>query len=149
MPAPTAHHCTDIRLRNRLDELDRLHAFVAQFSSTSGLSTEIAFALTLAIEELVTNVILHGYEDAAEHAILVSLSLEAGTVVVALEDDGRSFDPTQTLAVDLSLDPQQREIGGLGLHFVRRTMDEMTYHRSGNRNHLLMKKRIGETGGRR
>ena len=52
---------------------------------------------------------------------------------------------TQAPAVDLSLDPEQRRIGGLGLHFVRSTMDEMTYHRRGNRNHLLMKKRIGET----
>jgi len=143
MPRPIGHPA-EIRLSNRLDELDRLHAFVAQFSSTSRLSAEIAFALGLAIEELVTNVILHGYDDAAEHEIGVSLSLEAGTVVVELEDDGRPFDSTRTSAVDLSPDPQRRKIGGLGLHFVRSAMDEVTYHRSGNRNHLLMKKRIGE-----
>ena len=144
MPLPAGHR-TEIRLGNRLEELDRLHAFVEQFSSTNGLSTDNAFALRLAIEELVTNVILHGYDDDAEHAIVVSLSLDAGAVVVEMEDDGRSFDSTQAPAVDLSLDPQQRRIGGLGLHFVRSTMDEMTYHRRGNRNHLLMKKRIGET----
>ena len=144
MPAPTGHRAK-IRLSNRLEELDRLHAFVAQFSSTSRLSAEIAFALGLAIEELVTNVILYGYDDAAEHAIAVSLSLDSGTVVVELEDDGRPFDATQTPAVDLSPDPQQRKIGGLGLHFVRSAMDEVTYRRGGNRNHLLMKKRIGGT----
>ncbi|MET0151349.1 MAG: ATP-binding protein [Candidatus Binatia bacterium] len=144
MLSPTGHRA-EVRLCNRLDELDRLHALVAQFSSTNRLSTEIAFALSLAIEELVTNVILHGYDDAAEHVIVVSLSLDAGAVVVEMEDDGRSFDSTRAPAVDLSLDPQQRRIGGLGLHFVRSTMDEMTYHRRGNRNHLLMKKRIGET----
>jgi serine/threonine-protein kinase RsbW len=143
MPAPTGHRA-ELRLSNRLDELDRLHAFVAQFSSTNRLSTEITFALGLAIEELVTNVILHGYDDRAEHAIVVSLSLDGGTVVVELEDDGRSFDSTQKPAVDLSPDPQQRKIGGLGLHFVRSTMDEVKYHRSGDRNHLFMKKRIGE-----
>jgi serine/threonine-protein kinase RsbW len=144
MPSPTGHR-TEIRLCNRLHELDRLHTLVAQFSSTSRLSTEIAFALSLAIEELVTNVILHGYDDAAEHTIVVALSLDAGAVVVEMEDDGRSFDSTQAPAVDLSLDPQQRRIGGLGLHFVRSTMDEVTYQRRGNRNHLLMKKHIGET----
>jgi anti-sigma regulatory factor (Ser/Thr protein kinase) len=144
MPSPTGHR-TEIRLCNRLHELDRLHTLVAQFCFTAGLSTEIAFALNLAIEELVTNVILHGYEDAAEHTIVVALSVEAGTVVVEMEDDGRSFDSAQAPAVDLSLDPQQRRIGGLGLHFVRSTMDEVTYHRRGNRNHLLMKKRVGET----
>jgi serine/threonine-protein kinase RsbW len=143
MSSPTGQR-TEIRLCNRLDELDRLHTLVAQFSSTSRLSTETAFALSLAIDELVTNVILHGYEDTAEHTIVVSLSLEAGAVVIEMEDDGRSFDFTQAPAVDLSLDPQQRRIGGLGLHFVRSTMDEVTYQRRGDRNHLLMKKRTGE-----
>jgi serine/threonine-protein kinase RsbW len=144
MPSPTPHG-TDIRLRNRLDELDRLHTLVAQFSAASGLSTEVAFALSLAIEELVANVILHGYEDAAEHTIVVSLSLEAGAVVVEMEDDGRSFDSTRAPAVDLSVDPLQRRIGGLGLHFVRTTMDEVTYDRRGDRNHTLMKKHLDET----
>jgi serine/threonine-protein kinase RsbW len=142
MPAPTGPRA-EIRLFNRLGELDRLHTFVARFSSTSRLSTEVAFALGLAIDELVTNVIQHGYDDAAEHVIVVSLWLDAGMVVVELEDDGRSFDSTRAPAIELSPDPQQREIGGLGLHFVRSTMDEVTYRRSGNRNHLLMKKRIG------
>jgi hypothetical protein len=44
----------------------------------------------------------------------------------------------------VSLDPQQRGLGGLGLHF-RSTMDEVTYHRRGNRNHLVIVKRIDET----
>jgi serine/threonine-protein kinase RsbW len=142
VPAPTEPRA-EIRLANRLDELDRLHAFIAQFSSTSRLSAETAFALGLAVEELVTNVILHGYDDGAEHEIAVAMSMDSGAVVVEMEDDGRPFDSTRMPPVDLSPDPRQRKIGGLGLHFVRSTMDEVSYRRDGNRNQLRMKKRIG------
>ena len=142
MPS-SARPAVEIRLRNRLEELEHLHASIEQFTSTSGLSAEGTFALRLAIEELVANVILHGYDDDGEHTIVVSLSLGAEAVVVALEDDGRPFDPTQAPAVDLSVDPLQRRIGGLGLHFVRTAMDEMTYQRRGSRNHLLMKMQLG------
>ena len=48
-----------IRLRNRLEELNRLHPFVAQFCSAGSLSSDDAFALSLALDELVTNVIEH------------------------------------------------------------------------------------------
>lgn len=132
---------SSIRLRNQLDELNRLHAFVTQFCLASRLPPADSFALSLALDELVTNVIVYGYDDGAEHEIVVALSMAGDTVVVEMEDDARPFDPTQGTAVDLSADPQHREIGGLGLHFVRRTMDEMVYRRSGGRNHLRMEKR--------
>src|SRR5262245_34495390 len=58
-----------IRLRNRLEELDRLHPFVAEFCQDGGVPAEESFALSLALDELVTNVIEHGYADGAEHEI--------------------------------------------------------------------------------
>lgn len=132
-----------IRLRNQLEELNRLHPFVAQFCSAGGMPADDAFALSLALDELVTNVIMHGYADRAEHEIQVALSLAGNNVVVEMEDDARPFDPTQPTVVDLAADLQHRQIGGLGLHFVRRAMDEMTYRRTDLHNQLRMRKRIG------
>lgn len=132
-----------IRLRNQLEELNRLHPFVAQFCSAGGLPSDDAFALSLALDELVTNVIEHGYADAGEHEIQVVLSMAGMDVVVEMEDDARPFDPTQPTVVDLAADLPHRQIGGLGLHFVRRAMDEMTYRRTDHHNQLRMRKRIG------
>ena len=131
-----------IRLRNQLGELTRLHAFVEQFCRARGLPSDDSFALSLALDELVTNVIVHGYADGAEHDIQVALSMAGDDVVVEMEDDARPFDPTQPTAVDLTADLQHRKIGGLGLHFVQRAMDEMTYRRTGRHNRLRMTKRI-------
>jgi anti-sigma regulatory factor (Ser/Thr protein kinase) len=131
-----------IRLRNQLGELNRLHPFVEQFCRAGDLPFDDAFALSLALDELVTNVIVHGYADAAEHEILVAMSLTGDDVVVEMEDDGRPFDPTRETAVDLGAELQHRTIGGLGLHFVQRAMDAMTYRRTDRHNHLRMRKRI-------
>jgi len=133
-----------IRLRNHLAELDRLHDFVSQFCLTAQLAPDDTFALSLALDELVTNVIVHGYDGHAEHEILVTLSLREDVVIVEMEDDARPFDPTQATAADLSADLQHRPIGGLGLHFVRRTMDEVVYRRDGRKNHLRMLKRTAQ-----
>ncbi|MBI1817817.1 MAG: ATP-binding protein [Deltaproteobacteria bacterium] len=142
MPPETDPPPRVIRLRNHLEELNRLHPFVAQFCDAGGLPSNDAFALSLALDELVTNVIVHGYGDHAEHEIQVALSMAGGDVVVEMEDDARPFDPTQPTAVDLAADLEHRKVGGLGLHFVQRAMDEMTYRRTGRHNHLRIKKRI-------
>jgi anti-sigma regulatory factor (Ser/Thr protein kinase) len=62
----------------------------------------------------VINVILHGYDDAAEHAIVVSLSLEAGAVVVEMEDDAaRSIPGKRPASICHSIRNSARS-GGLG-----------------------------------
>ena len=98
--------------------------------------------MSLALDELVTNVILHGYTDSAAHEIEVALSRVGGDVIVEMEDDAPAFDPSEGGVIDLSGDPEERQIGGLGLHFVRRAIDEMIYRRIDGRNRLLMKKRV-------
>src|SRR5262245_63765036 len=131
-----------IHLRSRLDELGRLHLFVAEFCRGGGLPAAEAFALSLALDELVTNVIMHGCSDSGEHEIQVALSTAGDRVVVEMEDDARPFDPTEANPTDLSADLHDRQIGGLGLRFVRGAMDEMSYQRVDGLNRLRMTKRI-------
>jgi len=59
-----------------------------------------------------------------------------------VEDDGKPFDPTQAPVVDTSLPLEKKPIGGLGIHLIRRAMDEMSYRRQANRNVLRMVKRL-------
>ena len=81
--------------------------------------------------------------------IVPPLSMAGTDVVVEMEDDARPFDPTQPTTIDLTADLQHRKIGGLGLHFVRRAMDEMTYRRTDRHNRLRMKKRIDRGSAKR
>jgi anti-sigma regulatory factor (Ser/Thr protein kinase) len=99
--------------------------------------------LNLALEEILTNIMSHGYVDEREHEIRVSLSLQPGAVRIEVEDDGRPFNPLQAPEVDTTKPLDERMAGGLGIHLVRRLMDGLEYKRERERNRLTMRKNTG------
>ena len=132
---------TAITFTNDLAELERLSRIVEEFGRAAGLSAQVIFDLQLAANEIVTNVILHGYDDAREHAIVVRLGANAGEVTVEVEDDGRPFDPSSVSAPRLDLPLEERPLGGLVVHHARRVTDAIEYRRQDERNILRMRKR--------
>jgi anti-sigma regulatory factor (Ser/Thr protein kinase) len=100
--------------------------------------------VTLALDELFTNVISYGYDGGAkgDRDIVVELGVKDGELTVALEDDGRAFDPTSMPPPDIDADLEDRAIGGLGIHFVRNFMDSVDYNRTNGYNRLMMRKSL-------
>jgi serine/threonine-protein kinase RsbW len=131
-----------VQLRNTLSELDRLRQLVTEFGERHHLPPKVLFALNLALEEVVTNVIFYAYEDEAEHHIFIRLSIWKGEVVAEVEDDGRPFNPLEVPRPDLESPLEERPIGGLGLHLVRNLMDEVQYRRHNDRNLFLIRKSV-------
>lgn len=131
-----------VRLLNRLDEIPRLTQVVGAFAAAHHLSDDVVFALTLSLDEIVTNVVSHAYDDANEHAIDVRLRFANGAVQARVEDDGRAFNPLDVPPPDLDTPLEQRPVGGLGLHLVRSTMDTVEYSRVGDRNVLTLTRRV-------
>ena len=131
-----------LELRNRLGDLARLERGLARFAVEQGLPPRDLHSLNLALDEIVTNLIEHAYDDEAEHAIRIRLDLAGGELRVEVEDDGRPFDPLAAPAPELGTEPRERPIGGLGLHFVRRSVDALEHRRVGGRNLLHLRKRI-------
>ena len=130
-----------IQVRNNVTELARLHEFVAAFWASNQLPKDAMFDLDLALEEIVTNVIFHGYRDGGEHAIHVGLALRDRVVALTVEDEGLPFNPLDAPAADDTAPIEERPIGGLGIHLVRKLMDEIEYAREGNRNRQVVRKR--------
>src|ERR1700753_2619854 len=96
-----------LELRTDLSELPRLSAFARMVGRDEGLDADRMFALELCLEEAVANIIVHGrLENADDERISVAISNEAQTLIVRIEDDGPSFDPTvvETRAVPASLE---------------------------------------------
>jgi anti-sigma regulatory factor (Ser/Thr protein kinase) len=131
-------------VRNDRSEIPRLAEVVADFCARNGLPDSLELELNLAVEEVIVNVMAHGYEDQCAHDIAVSFELNPGELAVRIEDDGLPFNPLEAPPVDLSIPAAQRRPGGLGIHFVKELMDSLQYRRDGNRNILTMKKRIAE-----
>lgn len=132
-------------LRNDLAELQWLNQLVSDFAEHHGLPSELVFRLTLVLEEIITNVISYGYEDAMEHEISVRLSWEDPDMKIEVEDDGRPFNPLEAPPPDMVKPLAERPVGGLGIHLVREMMDKLEYRRENDKNLLVLKTRVRET----
>ncbi|HSC35472.1 MAG TPA: ATP-binding protein [Thermodesulfobacteriota bacterium] len=131
-----------IQLKNSFSELSRLKDALHQYCEFRELPSNIVFALTLSLDEVVTNVISYGYEDHGEHLINVTLRSGRGVIEVSVEDDGKPFNPLEYKTPDLQCPIDERPVGGLGIYLVRTYMNELEYHRVGGKNRLTMRKSI-------
>lgn len=131
-----------VRLTNDVSELPRLARWVQQFCEAHDLPPAVAFSFDLALEEAVSNVISHGYDDQARHEIEVRISVEARTVRAEVADDGRPFDPRQVAPPDVSAPVEDRPIGGLGAFLIKQSMDDVDYRVVGGRNRLTLSRRL-------
>ena len=98
--------------------------------------------LRIALDEVVTNIIKYAYRDDGPHEIRIRCALQGGTLQTTVEDDGIAFDPLLAPAPDLGTPVATRQVGGLGVHFLRSLMSDLSYRRQGNRNCLTLKQEI-------
>jgi len=103
-----------------------------------GADANARYLAQFAVEELGTNIIKYGYDDAAEHKIRLSAQSEAGLFRICLEDDGHPFNPCQSPEPDPNLSLEERTPGGWGLSLVRRLLPPMAYERRGDRNLMCL-----------
>jgi anti-sigma regulatory factor (Ser/Thr protein kinase) len=135
---------TSIRLKNDLSELERLRELVTEFAGRHEVSPELLFHLNLALEEVLTNVISYGYDDSDEHELVVRLRFQKDELWAEVEDDGRAFNPLDAPTPETQKPLEERPIGGLGIHLVRKLMDGLEYRRQAGKNLLVLKKKIRE-----
>ena len=124
-------------LRNDLGELPRLARDVNAYLLEAGVEERQRHAVDLALEELVSNTIRHGYEDVDEHEIRIQVAVTESDVRVTLEDDAQPFDPT-SMPVPPQLSLADVPVGGRGILMVRRMIGDMRYRRATGRNLLTL-----------
>ena len=129
-------------LKSDKSELDTLCQKVEKFGKSLRLSKKCIVELNLALDELFTNIISYGFRDHLEHLVKIQLMRENGTLTLCVEDDGIPFNPLETKEIELSCDIEDRNIGGLGLHLVKKLMDQVCYERCEGKNKLTLKKAI-------
>lgn len=123
-------------------ELTKLESFTTDFASTAELSDKDLFALQIILEELVTNVIDYGQIPTGQPAAKVELSVENDALKILLTDYGPEFNPLLRDDPDTTLPADQRQIGGLGIHFCKKLTELQTYERRGNSNVLMLVRRL-------
>ncbi len=127
---------------NQLAQLDELAMAIEGISEEWELPMSLSMNLNLVLEELVTNIIFYGYEDTSEHQIDIRLEKNDHLIMMQIEDDAKEFNPLLMAEPNIENSIEDRKIGGLGIFFVRKIMEEVTYKRDGNKNILTMTKSI-------
>jgi anti-sigma regulatory factor (Ser/Thr protein kinase) len=131
-----------IVLKNKPEEKLKLLAALDEFAREKQLPKAALQAADLALEEHLTNIMNYAYSTEGDHQIEVRLEVEHGIFLVEVSDDGQPFDPLLKPDVDVSAPLEGRPIGGLGIHLMRRFMDQLNYRREAGKNILTMKKKI-------
>jgi sigma-B regulation protein RsbU (phosphoserine phosphatase) len=134
-----------LRLMNRLSEVPGLNAWIEDQGERLLIPPPQVMSFNLALEEWIVNVISYAYADSSEHAIELRLWRGPDCVRIEIEDDGKPFDPTAQAAADTTLALEHRPIGGLGIHFIRKTMDRFAYRRDPGHNIVTLVKNLASS----
>lgn len=131
-----------MRLLNDRRELAGIGERVDRFGAACGLSRDDTAAINLVLDELVSNIIKYGFDDAGEHHIQVVVGLDGDLLTVSVDDDGKPFNPLDVPRPDLDRPIEDRPVGGLGVFIVRSMADTLDYRREHGRNRLTLTKRL-------
>jgi anti-anti-sigma factor len=128
----------EIRIANQLAEIGKVADLVDDFGRRHSLSERVRHDMSIAVDEIISNIIHYSYRDGAEHRISVSLRLLPGELQAEIVDDGAAFDPVAYHAPRPPGPAKDRALGGLGLHMVTSLMDNVRYMRLADGNQLTL-----------
>ncbi len=121
-----------------IDSLGAIAEYIKQVTTIADLNRKAAYKLRLAVDEIATNIITHGYEKAGlTGEIYLRADIDDSSLTLAMEDTGVSYNPKQKAPLqkeDLSQMIETRNIGGWGIHLVLESVDEFRYERVNDRN---------------
>jgi len=124
----------DVSLEATLDAVMSVQSDVEAFCNEHDLSPRTGFVLNLILEELLTNVVNHGYKGAEGEPIALKIAHEGELIVGEIIDHGPAFDPTRLPPPDVEASIEEREIGGLGVYLSLTMTRDLTYARVGDTN---------------
>ncbi len=111
---------------------------IISVAQQAGLDKKVAYKLRLAIDEIATNIIIHGYQEAGKEGVLdVQATIDEHSLTVAVEDTGAAFNPLEKVPLEtetLDRPLAQRPIGGLGIFLAFQGVDKFVYEKLGDRN---------------
>lgn len=141
---PQACHTRNahISLENEIDNIVRVHGFIKDFSTSSGIKDSVSNDLQLVMEEIFINICRYAYKDDRTHYINISLKLEDNDLIWRVEDDGIPFNPLEHKLDGVNKSIEDMKIGGQGIRLVKKLTDSLNYSCLDGKN-ILAGKREG------
>ena len=123
----------------RRDALPQVETFLAEVCVAAGLDREMCLRITLLVEELFTNTVVHGHGADSEAPVRLDCVVTTGRIALVYEDTGPPHDPFAVVAgPDPGADVEDRPVGGLGVLLVSAMAQQVEYRRAGDRNRISL-----------
>lgn len=134
MPEPPER----LELPADMKHLPRLLEFLRGNIHDGRFDEATAGKLELAAEEMLMNVVSYAYPGSSGTVSLTAGENDTGAFFIEIGDHGIPFDPLAAPEADTTASIENRAIGGLGIHFMRRVVDDARYRREDGRNILTL-----------
>ncbi|HWQ14009.1 MAG TPA: ATP-binding protein [Roseiflexaceae bacterium] len=130
-----------LRIAAELRALETVRHFLERVARDLGVPPDPLYDVLLSVDELVTNIVLHGYRG-GPGTIEVQVRPVGDALEITLRDEAPVFDPTRVPAPDTTLPLELRPSGGLGIHLARHFTDSIA-HRAlpGGGNEIILVKK--------
>ena len=126
-----------------LENLDTVMAFVDQQLEEAGCSMKTQMQIDIAVEEVYVNIAHYAYNpEIGGVTIRVQIEEEPLEIILTFIDKGKPYDPLAKEDPDVTLAVEDRQIGGLGIFMVKKSMDNISYEYNEGRNILTLKKKL-------
>ena len=116
----------DLTVNASLENLQVVRQYIEQASSRLGVCPEVLGDLLLVVDEAVTNVIIHGYDD-SEGVVKLHMETEGSSVIISIRDQAKDFDASMVNAPKLDTALKDRPFGGMGIFLIRKMTDEAEF----------------------
>jgi anti-sigma regulatory factor (Ser/Thr protein kinase) len=134
-----------LAIKADLDNLGQVRDFIESNLETCGLPKDSAGELLLAVDEAVSNIIMHGFKSAVDGDIELEVKQQPEALLVHIRDNAPLFDPTRDSNPHLEISPLERNApGGFGIYLLNHLVDKIAYRVTDDgRNELTMLKKSG------
>ncbi len=130
----------ELAIEAKTENLDAVLDFIAAELEAADCSMKLQTQIAIAVEEIFVNIAHYAYNPTIGGAVIrVSVGDE---VIIEFEDQGKPYNPLEKADPDITASAEDREIGGLGIFMVKKSMDAVEYRHEGNKNILAIKKTI-------
>ena len=137
-PIPTIHFD-----EAEVSHINDVTAFVEKELERLGCSMKTTIQINVAIDELFSNIVHYGYPDCKGPVTVKVVEKETPhAVCIRFEDEGIPYNPLQKEDPDVSLNADERQIGGLGIFMVKKTMDDLKYKYENGKNIMTIVKNL-------
>lgn len=134
---------SELNVEAKTENLDQVLAFVDRHLEEKGCEMKVQMQLDVAVEELFVNIAQYAYHpDIGVATIRVEVQEEPLAVIITFIDNGVPYDPLAKEDPDITLPAEERQIGGLGIYMVKKSMDDISYEYTNGQNILRIKKKL-------